>query len=294
MDLSLDRALPESGLVVLAGATASGKSDLALRIARERGLSVVSADSRQIYRGMSIGTAAPSAEELRSVRHYFIGTLDPAERYSAYDYAREAFPVIEREVAERGSVLAVGGSYLYLRSLLYETDEIPEVPEEIRRDALALFREKGLEAVRMRLRELDPEYLAKVDPGNYRRLLRALEVSEATGRPFSSFHTGTRRRPPYPVTVLLIERDRKALYRRIELRTDRMIAAGLVEEVRRLTPFRECNALQTIGYAEIFEYLYGSLDLQESVRLIKKNTKAFARHQITSFKHLPTDLVLRL
>ena len=284
--------IPSEGLIVITGATASGKSSLGMRLASERGFSIVSADSRQIYRGMSIGTAAPTAEDRRLVRHYFVGTKEPTESYSAFGFATDALPVIGDEINQNGAVLVVGGSYLYIRALLYEQADIPPIPPEIHDSVWSLYRKEGLEPIHKLLSEKDPVYLGKVDQGNYRRLLRALEVSMATGKPFSSFHSGTKRTFPFPVTVVGVRPEREALYRNIDLRVDRMIEDGLVDEVRTLIPYRNENALQTIGYKEIFRYLYGELDLKESIAIIKRNTRDFARHQITSFKHLPTDLIL--
>lgn len=286
--------LPSSGLIIITGATGAGKSALALDFAEERGLDVISADSRQIYKGMEIGTDAPSQRDQGRARHRFIGCLEPWVEYSAFDYARDALPIIEGELASKGSALVVGGSYLYLRALLYDMDDIPSVPASIRERLTVLYGEEGLAPIVEKLQRVDPEYLQKVDRGNYRRLIRALEVYEATGKPFSSFHTARQRLFPFPVTVVQVERDRKELYDRINRRVDKMVEEGLVEEVRRLLPYKEKNALRTIGYKEIFDYLYGEKELQECIELIKKNTRIFARHQITTLKHLPNVITIRL
>ena len=285
--------IPTEGLIIITGATGSGKSAFAMQLAEERGLAIISADSRQIYRGMEVGTDAPGPEERSRVPHYFVGCLNPSEDYSAFDFARDALPVIDREIRNKGAALVVGGSALYLRALLYEMDDIPPVPDEVRHRVLRLYEKEGLESVRTRLCEVDPQYLKKVDGNNYRRLLRALEVYEATGRPFSSFHTGTKRPFPYPVFTVYIERQRQDLYNRINRRVEQMIQKGLVEEVRNLTPFRGSNALRTIGYPEVFGYLYEGKDLQDTVALIQKNTRVFARHQITSFRRFALDLIIK-
>lgn len=286
--------LPDSGLIIITGATGSGKSALGLAIAEKKGIDLISADSRQIYRGMEIGTDAPTQGDREKVRHHFVASRDPWEDFSAYDFAREALPIIESEIRSKGTALVVGGSYLYIRALLYEMDEIPPVPDEIIRRIRGLHEKEGLGPIVARLKEVDPLYLTKVDPNNHRRLIRALEVYEATGVPFSSFHTETRRHFPYPVTTLMPERERETLYERIDKRVDQMIERGLVEEVRALLPYRENNALKTIGYKEIFSYLYGEISLPESIRLIKKNTHTFARHQLTTLRRLPDLITFRL
>ena len=286
--------IPAKGLIIVVGPTGSGKSALAMEVAEKYRLAIVSADSRQIYRGMEIGTDAPTIAERQRVPHYFVGCLSPDTDYSAFDYAREALPVIDREIEEKGAVLVVGGSALYIKALLYQMDDIPPVSEVARQKVELLYEKEGLEGVRERLRELDPDYLSRVDQNNYRRLIRALQVSESAGRPFSSFHSGTKRQFPFPVTIVYIDRKREELYERINQRVVQMIDRGLVEEVMRLESYRETNALRTIGYQEIFGYLYGRHDLKESVSLIQKNTRNFARHQITSFKHFSPDITIRL
>ena len=287
-------SLTLSGLVLLTGATGTGKSALALDYAERHGLDIISADSRQIYKGMEIGTDAPTEEDRSRVRHHFVSCLSPDEDYSAFDYARDALPVIDKEVKEKGTTLVVGGSYLYLRALLYEPDEIPPVPDCIKEEARLLYAHEGLDPIIAVLQEADPGYLERVDPHNHRRLLRAYEVYRASGKPFSSYHTGARRRLPYPVTVISIERDRPILYERINARVDRMLAHGLIEEAKSLLPYKETNALQTIGYKEVFGYLAGTLGGEECAALIKKHTRTFARHQITTLKHLKYDIQIPL
>lgn len=293
MENPLD-SLSIDGLVILTGATGAGKSALALDYAERRGYDIISADSRQIYKGMEIGTDAPTEEERLRVRHHFVSCLSLDKDYSAFEYAKDALPVIDKEVEGKGTALVVGGSYLYLRALLYEPDDIPPVPDRIKEEVRLLYEHEGLAPVIAVLRKVDPGYLKRVDPNNHRRLLRAYEVYQASGKPFSSFHTGTKRRLPFPVTVISIERDRAALYDRINTRVERMMEHGLVEEVKSLLPYKDTNALRTIGYKEVFRYLAGAVNHQECADLIKKNTRTFARHQITTLKHLKYDITISL
>lgn len=277
-----------NGVTVVVGPTAVGKTEYAHNLARLYSAPIVSADSRQVYSGMSVGTAAPSPRLRREVEYHFVQTISPGVVYSAREFADEALRLIGRWMAEgREHVLVVGGSMLYVRALLYEMDPIPQLSPTVRTEVRQLYEKNGLEAIRQELLRVDPDYLEKVDPNNYRRLLRALEVFRGTGRAFSSFHTGRLRHFNFPLRLVVLERERSLLYDRIDSRVDEMMNEGLLDEVRALRPYRSTSALQTIGYRECFSYLDGAIDLEECKRLIRKNTRTLARQQDRFFRKLP-------
>lgn len=286
---------PAPGVTIIVGPTGVGKTAFAHDMARAYGAPILSADSRQIYRHMSIGTAAPSLRLRSEVDYYFVQTLSPDAVYSAYDFAEDALQLTSRLLSEgHERVLIVGGSMLYIQALLFRMDPIPGVPAAVRTEVRQLFQEKGLAPIREELRRVDPLYLDRVDPNNHRRLIRALEVYRSTGRAFSSFHTGCLRDLPFPVQVIALERDREVLYERINRRVEEMLAEGLVAEAQALLPYRDRNALRTIGYKECFAYLDGKITLEECKRLIQKNTRVFARQQLRFFQKLPGVQVIRL
>lgn len=283
------------GVTIIVGPTGVGKTSFAHAKARAYGAPIISADSRQIYRHMSIGTAAPSPRLRSEVDYYFVQTLCPDAVYSAYDFAEDALQLTSRLLSEgQERVLIVGGSMLYIQALLFRMDPIPGVPAAVRAEVWELFQEKGLAPIREELRQVDPLYLDRVDPNNHRRLIRALEVYRSTGRAFSSFHTRCLRDLPFPVKVIALERDREILYDRINRRVEEMLAEGLVAEAQALLPYRDRNALRTIGYKECFAYLDGKITLEECKRLIQKNTRVFARQQLRFFHRLPGVQVIRL
>ncbi len=267
------------------GPTAGGKTALAIRIAQDTDAEIVSFDSRQFYRGMDIGTAKPTAEELSAVPHHFIGHLPVEAEYSVGDYEKDALEKIE-EIRSRGkNVVMVGGSGLYLQAVEHGIDRFPEVPPEIRRQLGRTFAENGLPKLQALLRERDPEYYGMVDTKNPRRLMRALEVCVASGRPYSSFLGSGRTGRPFRVEKILVELPREELYRRIDERVDRMVADGLVAEVESLLPYRACNAMQSVGYREFFDYFEGNITLEDAVALVKQHTRNYAKRQVTWFAH---------
>lgn len=280
-------SLSDKRLIILVGPTGVGKSEYALELARQWDTPILSADSRQVFRGMTIGTDAPSPEVLREVPHYFVATREVTEPYNAYDFAAEALAVTDEVLRRRDTALIVGGSMMYIRALLWRMDPIPDPDPEVRRQLRELYEREGTEPLRARLAEADPEYLATIDGHNHQRMIRALEVWLTTGRPFSAWHTHSPRTFPYRVEVWGLFRPREELYERINRRADRMMERGLVEEVRRLLPYRECNALNTIGYREVIDYLDGKCTLEECVRRVKKDSRVFARKQITFFSKIP-------
>lgn len=269
------------GLIVVVGATGVGKSAHALQLAREYHTPIISADSRQIYRGMAIGTDAPTADVLRAVPHYFIHTLEVTEQISAHEWALAAEQIIQKEIAERGTAIVVGGSMLYLQALLEGQDPIPEPLPEVRAALWQRFDQEGVAPLREELLRIDPSYLTRIDPNNHKRIIRALEVYHTTGTPFTHFHqrSGSLRSFPFRLQIQNITRPRPELFARIEARVAKMLDRGLVEEVRSLLPYRHCNALNTIGYKEIFRYLDSELTLPEAAQLIIRHTKAYARQQ---------------
>lgn len=281
-------------LIILTGPTGVGKSAYALDLAQEWDTPIISADSRQVYRGMTIGTDAPSAEVLKEVPHYFVASREVTDPFNAYDFASEALSLVDRILTERSRALIVGGSMMYIQSLLYEMDPIPEPDLTVREELWHTFETEGIGPIRARLEEVDPIYLRSIDGGNHKRMIRALEVWLTTHRPFSSWHTHTPRTFPYDMEVWALMRPREELYERINQRVNEMIDRGLVEEVRALLPHRDCNALNTIGYKEVMSYLDGDCTLEECIHRIKKNSRVYARKQITFFSKIPDVRVINL
>lgn len=274
-------------LISVCGPTAIGKTDWAIRLACHYRTSILSADSRQFYREMSIGTAVPSKAELEKAPHFFIRHRTVSEPYSVGDFQREALQKLRELFATRKAVIMVGGSGLYLDAVTGGLDEFPEVPATVREDLRDLLNREGVGALQELLAKHDPEYYGTVDPHNPRRLLRALEVCLASGKPYSSFR-GKKAAPDFFTHLPLgIQAPRETVYRRIDQRVDQMMAAGLLEEAERLYPYRELPALQTVGYQELFAYMEGRWDLATAVAEIKKNTRRFAKRQGTWFRKHP-------
>lgn len=275
----------EKRLIVVIGPTAVGKSSYALELAQKLGTVIISADSRQVYKGLSIGTAAPSPAELQQVCHYFIHTLPVTKAYDASAYADDAHRLLAQLHESHPIVIMVGGSMLYLKAFLEGFDPVPEVDPQHRIDLWTTFEESGVKPLRDELHRADPEYLSRIDPNNHKRIIRALEVCRGTGQPFSSFHTGTSElQHPFEIEIHYIHRPRQALYERINRRVEEMFAWGLEEEARQFLSFRHENALNTIGYKELFQYLDDNISLEECKQLIKRNTRTFARQQERFFR----------
>jgi len=271
-------------LLVISGPTAVGKTDLCINLAKKFNTSIVSADSRQFYREMNVGTAKPSATELRDIRHYFINALSIHEDYDVRKFERDALQKIERLFENQNPVILTGGSGLYIDAVTGGLDDMPQVSKHIRNELTVIHSEQGIGVLQEKLRELDPIYHSQVDLHNPQRLIRALEVCIGTGKPFSSFRIRKNVNRPFEVIRIALERDREELYARINLRMDQMVAAGLFEEASVLFPFRHLNALQTVGYKEIFDYLQGFYDREEAIRLLKRNTRRYAKRQMTWLK----------
>jgi len=270
-------------LIVIAGPTAVGKTDTAIQLARHYNTVILSADSRQFYREMSIGTAKPNANELAAVKHYFIDSHSITEKFSVGDFEKEALVLLDELFTIHDVVILAGGSGLYIKAVCEGFDELPTADPGIRHRLNQDFTEKGIVYLQDKLRVADPDYYNEVDIHNPQRLIRALEVFETTGKPFSSFRTATVNRRSFNVIKFGLNLPRELLYQRINQRVDIMVEQGLVEEVRSLLPYRHLNALNTVGYSELFDYLDGKTDLEIAIELIKQNTRHFAKRQLTWF-----------
>lgn len=274
-------------LLVIVGPTGSGKTDLSIRLARRFGAPILSTDSRQFYRGMPIGTAQPSAEQLQAVEHHFIASHDITESLNCGEYETLALARLGELFATHDWVVAVGGSGLYVQALCDGMDDLPTADEALRAELMRRLREEGLERLAEELRELDPVYWETVDRRNPARVVRALEVCLQSGRPYSELRRGERRERPFRIVKVGVDLPRGTLYERIDRRVERMLADGLVDEARALYPFRELNALQTVGYRELFDWFDGRTSYEEAVERIKRNTRRYAKRQLTWFRRDP-------
>lgn len=272
-------------LIVIAGPTAVGKTALSIDLAKFYGCPVISADSRQFFKEMNIGTAKPTPEEMQDVPHYFIDNVSIHETYNVGQYEREAIECIENLFKEHQYLILVGGSGLYINAVLNGVDEFEEISNEIREKLNADYKEKGISYLQEELKKLDKVYYNQVDLNNPQRLIRALEVCLHTGKPYSSFRTKTKKERSFNTINLLINTDREKLYERINLRVDKMVQEGLLNEVKELFPFKHLNALNTVGYKEIFEYLENKISFEQAVDQIKQNTRRYAKRQLTWFNN---------
>lgn len=276
--------MPIKRLLVVVGPTGSGKTDLSIRLALHYGAPILSTDSRQVYRGMPIGTAQPSVDQLQAVEHHFIASHDLTDNLNCGEYEVQALARLEELFADYDWVVAVGGSGLYVRALCEGMDDLPQADEPLRRELERRLAEEGLRALAEELRELDPEYCRTADLNNPARVMRALEVCLQTHMPYSRQRTGERRPRPFEIEKIGIDLPRDVLYDRINRRVDRMLADGLEAEARALYPYRELNALKTIGYREFFDYFDGRIGYDEAVELIKRNSRRYAKRQLTWFR----------
>lgn len=273
-------------LVVVSGPTGVGKTDLCIRIAREFGIPIINADSRQIYAEIPIGTAAPTREEQSQAHHYFVGTHHVGDYFSVSVYEQQVMGLLDtlfkqQEDRGRGVALLSGGSMMYVDTVINGIDDIPTVDDATRTMLKKKYEEEGLERLRDELRLLDPEYYAIVDLKNPKRVVHALEICYMTGKTYTSFRTNEKKKRPFNILRIGLDRDREELYDRINRRVDRMIADGLVGEVKSVAHMRSENALNTVGYKEIFQYLDGDMTLDEAVERIKCNTRRYCRKQLT-------------
>ena len=271
-------------LIVITGPTAVGKTTLCMDIAKHFGIPIINADSRQIYRELKIGTARPTDEQTQAVRHYFVGSLGLDDYYSASLFEQQVLQLLDQLFLTSDYALLTGGSMMYIDAVCDGIDDIPTIDDETRRLMKQRLADEGLEALCEELRRLDPEYYEIVDRQNPRRVVHALEICTMTGKTYTSFRRRERRQRPFSIVKIALNRPREELYERINCRVDQMMSDGLLEEARALYPRRELNALNTVGYKELFDYLDGRWPLEEAVERIKGNTRRYARKQLTWYK----------
>lgn len=272
-------------LIVVAGPTAVGKTAYCVELAKKLNTEIISFDSRQFYKELSIGTAKPSLEEQGGVKHHFIDSHSIHEYFSPGDFEREVLQLINSLFQKQDILIATGGSGLYLKALVDGLDEMPEIDEELRKALNKELETKGIEELLQELKESDPEYYEIVDKMNPQRIVRALEVCRSSGKPYSCFRTGSKSVRPFEIQKIVLMREREELYNRINLRMENMLENGLVEEAKANIAYRNQYALKTLGYKEVFGYIDGEYDYEEMVRLLKRNNRRYAKKQITWFKN---------
>ena len=281
--------LMNNTLVVLLGPTAVGKTELSIRLAKLLSCDIISADSRQIYKEIDIGTAKPTKEELQEVKHHFIDILPLDQYYSAAQYETDALALISSQAVTQPYQLMVGGSMMYIDAVTKGIDDIPTIEDETREEMRRKFETEGLDALCAELRLLDPEYYDLVDKKNHKRIVHALEICYQTGRTYTSFRKNQTKERPFRIIKIGLRRERDNLFARINARVDQMMQQGLMDEVRRVYPRRELNSLNTVGYKELFKVLDGEWELTMAVERMKKNTRVYAKKQMTWFAH-DTDI----
>lgn len=276
--------MPKKTLIVIVGPTAIGKTSLAIELAQLYKTEIISADSRQFFREMNIGTAKPSLAELAAAPHHFINSHSVGQLFSVGDFEIEALALIDQLFKKHAVLIMVGGSGMYINAVCNGLDKLPEIDLNIREELNQRFVTSGIEGIRTQLAQLDPEYFTTVDQHNPQRMIRGLEVVLSTGKKLSSFLTATRKKRPFNIVKIGLNTDREKLYERINKRVDQMVEDGLVEEVKSLLPYQSQNALKTVGYTEIFGYLAGEIDLPQAIDSVKQNTRRFAKRQLTWFR----------
>lgn len=271
-------------LIVLVGPTAVGKTELSLNIAEHFACDIISADSRQFYSSMKIGTAAPSKQDLSRAKHHFVSFLNPDDYYNASSYESDVIDMLDQIYETNNLALLTGGSMMYVSAITSGIDEMPDVDEEIRKNLYARHKNGEFDALRLQLKQLDPKYYAEADLKNHVRVIHALEICLTTGKPFSSFRKNEPKKRDFNILKIGLERPREELYERINHRVNLMIEAGLVDEVKRLVQYENENALNTVGYKEVFPYLKGEYTLDRAIELIQRNSRRYAKKQMTWFK----------
>jgi len=280
--------MKDKHLILVVGPTAVGKTALGIQLAQYFHTEIISADSRQMYRELHIGTAVPTVEELGMAKHHFIKNKPVTEYYNVSMFEMEVLALLETLFQRYDVVIMVGGSTLYIDAVCHGIDDLPTVDLVLREQLMQKYKEEGIGFLRSQLKMLDPEHYQKVDLRNPNRMLKAIEISLAIGKPYSSLLTATRKERDFNIIKLGINRERGELFDRINKRVDQMIVAGLVDEVENLEPFRNYNALKTVGYSEIFDYLDGKVTLGQAIEQIKTNTRRYAKRQITWFSRYKT------
>lgn len=271
-------------LIVLIGPTGVGKTELSLSLAEFLHTPVINADSRQLYKDLTIGTAAPTADQLKRVKHYFVGTLSLTDYYSAAQFESDVISLLDQLYQTHPFALMSGGSMMYIDAVCNGIDDIPTVDQETREMIMERYQQEGLTPLSNELRLLDPDYYAIVDQKNPKRILHALEICYMTGKPYSSFRTNKKKERSFDIIKIGLRRDREELYERINKRVDEMVQNGLIDEVKNVMSYRYTNALNTVGYKEIFQYLDGNWSLEQAIEKIKQNTRIYSRKQMTWYK----------
>ena len=271
-------------LIVITGPTAVGKTALTLEIAKHYGIPIINADSRQIYKELRIGTASPTVEQMQQVYHYFVGTKSINDYYNASMYEQEVLDLLDKQFKTQSIQLLSGGSMMYIDAVCNGIDDIPTIRDDIRKEMKRRYQEEGLDALCEDLKRLDPEHYQIVDKQNYRRVIHALEICYQTGLTYTSFRKQEKKERPFHIVKIGLNRDRNILYNRINARVDEMMENGLLEEAQSLYSQRQLNALNTVGYKEMFDYMDGRWPLEEAVERMKGNTRRYARKQLTWFK----------
>ena len=274
-------------LILIVGPTAVGKTDLCINLAKKFNTEIISCDSRQFYREMNLGTAKPTKQELEQVPHHFINSLSIEDSYDVKMFEKDAIALLEELFKNHHLVIMTGGSGLFADAVVDGLDEMPALDPSIREGVIQDYEAKGLEFLQEEVKRNDPEYFEKVDQNNPQRLMRALEIFRGTGKPFSSFRVKSKKERPFKTLKIGLERDREELYSRIDFRMDQMIEAGLFDEADALFGKRHLNALQTVGYSEIFGFMEGKYDKEEAIRLLKRNSRRYAKRQLTWFRRDP-------
>ncbi|MBR6287325.1 MAG: tRNA (adenosine(37)-N6)-dimethylallyltransferase MiaA [Bacteroidaceae bacterium] len=276
--------MAEKTLIVLVGPTAVGKTELSISIAEMLNSPIISADSRQMYKEMKIGTAAPTAEQLERVKHYFIGNLELTDYYSASEYEKECVSLLEELFKTHDTLLLIGGSMMYIDAVCKGIDDMPTISDEVRNRMKQRLQDEGLERLSEELKVVDKAYYDKIDHHDTKRTLHALEVYYMTGRSYSSFHTNEAKKRDFRIVKIGLRREREELFERIGLRVDQMIKDGFVDEARQLYSFKHLNSLNTVGYKELFNHFDGEWTLEQAIEKIKRNTRIYSKKQMTWFK----------
>lgn len=268
-------------LIVLVGPTGVGKTDISIDIARYFKSEIISADSRQFFREMKIGTAVPTEQQLKTIKHYFIGFLSIKDYYSSSLFERDVLELLPKLFSKNNIILMSGGSGMYIDSVCNGIDDIPDVDPDVREKYIDQYNAEGIEGLRVTLKLLDPEHYANVDLKNYKRIIRALEICDTAGRPYSSFLKKQKRERDFGIIKIGLERPREDLYKRINSRVDNMVAMGLKNEAKQLYEFRNLNALKSVGYREFFDVFEGNISEEKAIELIKRNSRRYAKRQLT-------------
>ncbi|MBR7154356.1 MAG: tRNA (adenosine(37)-N6)-dimethylallyltransferase MiaA [Paludibacteraceae bacterium] len=271
-------------LLLILGPTGVGKTELSLRVAEHYGCPIVNCDSRQVFRSIPIGTAAPTAQEQARVKHYFVATRSLEEDYNAGQYERDALKLLDELFEKHEVVVMTGGSMLYADAVCYGLDDLPNIPVDIRKHVQEAYETNGIKWLQDEVKRLDPDYWSEVDQQNPARLAHCVEMCLATGKTYSSLRTKTTKNRPFRIIKIGLERPREELYDRINRRVEQMIADGMMDEARAVYPQRQLNSLQTVGYRELFAYFDGAYDLNRAIELIQQNTRHYAKRQMTWFR----------